>query len=729
VQALSPVWAEAGETVLTTSGYGGYLIGEDGETQSEPLFYLCESGALDVLTSEGVDGRAKTAVFTLRPGSCAGWLDRLYGCPSDTEVLAVEDTELWAIDIAELHRLGVLRHIMDRRREIEDLLVYVSLFNILAEYQRFFLADLLEEERFSAGSYICRQGEFGDRFFILVQGSAEATIRFGAQEEDETVTGSEEGDEVVVATYLRGGYFGELSLMRDGASRAASVRAVTDVTALSLRRDRFVTTFLELEGVQARLEERMRELDALRRQTEAERKLAAAAAGEGEEEEEETERSLLSSPARTPFVQALSAYGGSATPGSATKRSGATRSDAPPAANTISGGSLGGSRDSGGAAYDKRMELARRSGQLVRPSDGERLELQAAVEASLAFEGLPSEAAELASMVLERVELDRGEVLVWEGELVPALFVVAQGDVQALRTPPDLRGRADELTSEELLHVSMSAGLITPGELIGEVPLIFNSPADATLAADMGGVVLWALSAERFRRLTGRLTHVGRERGISFKGPQTREETGALRRLDEQRRQQQQYATLRKINGVPEPRRRKGQMLMDDLLKAVGIDKSLFASVVKKAAQSPGANLAAIAAAVDKNIAYEMQARAAANTNKQPERKPTERTLPDAQVREEQRRTISGGVFGESPESSAPSSPYFSPWRFDTKLDFVDHSGTPLRSARSLAPPLSHRAGTLPTLVEETLSGASHALSTMSDQQSSLLVPYYAPPA
>jgi MFS family permease len=73
-----------------------------------------------------------------------------------------------------------------------------------------------------AGTDLINQGELGDRFYVLDEGHANATV---------------DGREV--ATYDHGDYFGEIALLRD-TPRTASVTALTDVAVFALDRTEFL---------------------------------------------------------------------------------------------------------------------------------------------------------------------------------------------------------------------------------------------------------------------------------------------------------------------------------------------------------------------------------------------------------------------------------------------------------------------------------------------------------
>ena len=93
-------------------------------------------------------------------------------------------------------------------------------------YERSKLGDAVQEEKFSAGDYIIRQGAAGDRFFMVSEGSAIATKL------------QADGTQKQVMDYKKGMYFGERALLNDDV-RAANVIAQSDVVCLTLERETF----------------------------------------------------------------------------------------------------------------------------------------------------------------------------------------------------------------------------------------------------------------------------------------------------------------------------------------------------------------------------------------------------------------------------------------------------------------------------------------------------------
>jgi CRP-like cAMP-binding protein len=108
------------------------------------------------------------------------------------------------------------------RRERVELLARVSLLSHLDSDTLRQLADQAAVDRWSAGSTIIRQGDEGDRFFVMLDGRAAVSV--GGQ---------------VVAELRAGDQFGEISLLHE-VPRTAGVTASSAVTTLSLSRDDFV---------------------------------------------------------------------------------------------------------------------------------------------------------------------------------------------------------------------------------------------------------------------------------------------------------------------------------------------------------------------------------------------------------------------------------------------------------------------------------------------------------
>ena len=118
-------------------------------------------------------------------------------------------------------RLAQLDAVPVPERELE-LLRGIELFAPLPQPTQESLAQVLSPVRLASSDELFRQGDVGDRFYIVAEGDVEIVI-----------------DGRVVRETGPGGYFGEISLLRD-VPRTATVRAKGDVELFALDRDDFI---------------------------------------------------------------------------------------------------------------------------------------------------------------------------------------------------------------------------------------------------------------------------------------------------------------------------------------------------------------------------------------------------------------------------------------------------------------------------------------------------------
>ena len=116
------------------------------------------------------------------------------------------------------------------------LLRSVDLFAPLGPVELERLAEALEPVRVAAGVPVVRQGEEGDRFFLIVAGTVDVAV-----------------DGVDVREQGAGEYFGEIALLRD-SPRTATVTAREDVELRALRRETFLATVTGHGGTAAAAE-------------------------------------------------------------------------------------------------------------------------------------------------------------------------------------------------------------------------------------------------------------------------------------------------------------------------------------------------------------------------------------------------------------------------------------------------------------------------------------------
>jgi CRP-like cAMP-binding protein len=103
-----------------------------------------------------------------------------------------------------------------------ELLRSLALFRPLPPQTLELLASRLEYEQFTAGDVVIREGDDGDRFYVIAEGRVTVQAGSGAR------TDLGPGD-----------FFGEIALLRN-VKRTATVIASEDSIVFSLRRDDFV---------------------------------------------------------------------------------------------------------------------------------------------------------------------------------------------------------------------------------------------------------------------------------------------------------------------------------------------------------------------------------------------------------------------------------------------------------------------------------------------------------
>ena len=122
-----------------------------------------------------------------------------------------------------------------RRERYENFIGKVELLQELDSYDRNNFCDVLESETFEAGVFIFKQGEPGNKFYFIEEGTADAIMIKGGKEE-------------VVYKFKPNDYFGELALLND-APRAASIKATSKLKLCSIERDAFKRLLGPLEVI------------------------------------------------------------------------------------------------------------------------------------------------------------------------------------------------------------------------------------------------------------------------------------------------------------------------------------------------------------------------------------------------------------------------------------------------------------------------------------------------
>ncbi|XP_026981325.1 cAMP-dependent protein kinase type I-beta regulatory subunit isoform X1 [Sagmatias obliquidens] len=204
--AMFPVMHIAGETVIQQ--------GDEGDN-----FYVIDQGEVDVYVSG-------EWVTSISEGGSFGELALIYGTPRAATVKAKTDLKLWGIDRDSYRRI-LMGSTLRKRRMYEEFLSKVSILESLEKWERLTVADALEPVQFEDGEKIVVQGEPGDDFFIITEGTASVLQRRSPGEEY-----------VEVGRLGPSDYFGEIALLLN-RPRAATVVARGPLKCVKLDRPRF----------------------------------------------------------------------------------------------------------------------------------------------------------------------------------------------------------------------------------------------------------------------------------------------------------------------------------------------------------------------------------------------------------------------------------------------------------------------------------------------------------
>jgi len=189
--------------------------------QGDPgnYFYVIDSGEVQVLVKDKV-------VALISDWGTFGELALIHGRPRQATVVAKSDTlKLWAID-RDTYRKILMSVQQQKREKYDDFLSKVRILDNLQDWERLTVADALESVSFEAGEDIVQEGDVGNEFFIVIDGTADVTQK------------TKDGIVKKVGQLGPSDYFGELALLLD-RPRAATVTAKSFIKCVKLDRSRF----------------------------------------------------------------------------------------------------------------------------------------------------------------------------------------------------------------------------------------------------------------------------------------------------------------------------------------------------------------------------------------------------------------------------------------------------------------------------------------------------------
>lgn len=188
------------------------MVIKQGETGD--WFYIVDSGEYRVTLDAGGKSVEIMRYKPAPPGGanpCFGELAIMYDRPRAASVQAVTSGTLWAIDRKSFKKILMKSSTKALIRTLRSVEILKSLS--VGQLQR--LSDMLAEDTINPGEYVIRQGEDGDTFYIIKDGTAVVT---------KTNT---DGVEKEVGTVFAGQYFGERALIKH-EPRAANIKCADE---------------------------------------------------------------------------------------------------------------------------------------------------------------------------------------------------------------------------------------------------------------------------------------------------------------------------------------------------------------------------------------------------------------------------------------------------------------------------------------------------------------------
>jgi cAMP-dependent protein kinase regulator len=210
-----PLEKVAGDNVI--------VQGDVGET-----FYLLQEGSVDVYINK--DG-GELKVHSYKPGDSFGELAIMYNAPRAATCRASSDCKLWSLDRVSF-KVIVVAAAMLKRELYQGFLEKVPLLSSCNPMEIQTLSDSLSEETYDDGAAVCTEGDEGNYFYIIKEGTA---VCFKGGVEVAKLTDS-------------GTYFGEIALMTN-KPRQATVKAQGSLKVLALERATFTRVLGSMEDI------------------------------------------------------------------------------------------------------------------------------------------------------------------------------------------------------------------------------------------------------------------------------------------------------------------------------------------------------------------------------------------------------------------------------------------------------------------------------------------------
>ena len=179
------------------------------------LFYVLQQGECEA--SVASPGSPPQKVATYEPGAAFGELALLYSSPRNATITATKNCAMWTLNRSNFRRT-IQASKTGNTDEIISFLTQVPSFKSLSLLEKSKIAEVVALKSYAAGEKIIKEGEPGDKFYIIKSGKCR-------------VYTESNGSLVEVGTLNPGEFFGEAALLTN-EPRNATVEASSDVVDL-----------------------------------------------------------------------------------------------------------------------------------------------------------------------------------------------------------------------------------------------------------------------------------------------------------------------------------------------------------------------------------------------------------------------------------------------------------------------------------------------------------------
>ena len=191
---------EAGEQVIKQGDDGAEL-------------FVVGSGALECSKKGETEGES-VFLKNYEIGDVFGELALMYNAPRAAEIVSKEQSVLFSLDRETFNHI-VKNSAIRKRDSYEQFLSKIDILSDLDIYEKAKICDCLKKEIFKNGQEVIKEGEAGQKFYLVQSGKAEALQK------------QEDGSQKVVFEYGENDYFGELALINNDP-RKATIKVISD---------------------------------------------------------------------------------------------------------------------------------------------------------------------------------------------------------------------------------------------------------------------------------------------------------------------------------------------------------------------------------------------------------------------------------------------------------------------------------------------------------------------